>query len=265
MKKLLILTFLLHALILQSQKIFLDENKTQLNDSVKAKYFKLITTGDNPNVFKEVYFFITGEKESEIQYIKKSKKNLKDGKSITWHKNGHIKSESNYINNELQGKYYSWQENGKLKSEIDYTENKYNGILTTYWQNGNIKRKDYFKKGKFKNGVCYDSSGNQIKHYDYEIMPAYKGGDQDLLNDISANLIYPEKSRFSGIQGTVIVRFVVKEDGAVDKIDILKGVNAELNNEAMRVVSKLNRFKPGSCDGEPTPVYYMVPINFILK
>ncbi|HLP75266.1 MAG TPA: TonB family protein [Bacteroidales bacterium] len=265
MKKLLVPAFLLHALCLNSQKIFLDENKTPLKDSVKAEYFKLIIPDDNPNVFNERCFFITGENESETQYIRKSKKNLKNGKSTTWYKNGTLKNESDYSNNELQGKSSSWHENGRLKSEIDFTDNKYNGIIATYWQNGNIKRKDYFKKGKFENGTCYDSSGNQVKHYDYEIMPEYKGGDQGLLNDISANLIYPEISRSHGIQGTVIVRFVVKEDGVIDKIDILQGVNTELNNEAMRVVSKLNRFKPGFCDGEPTPVYYMVPIHFILK
>ncbi len=55
------------------------------------------------------------------------------------------------------------------------------------------------------------------------------------------------------------------EDGSISSLYILQGVNSELNNEAIRVISQLHKFKPGLVDGEPVPVYYMVPITFTLR
>jgi protein TonB len=57
----------------------------------------------------------------------------------------------------------------------------------------------------------------------------------------------------------------VTSKGGVDKVSILKGVDPELNAEAIRVVQTLPAFKPGKQGGKPVPVWYMVPINFTLK
>ncbi|MGB8490041.1 MAG: energy transducer TonB, partial [Bacteroidales bacterium] len=78
-------------------------------------------------------------------------------------------------------------------------------------------------------------------------------------------LNYPIKSINSGIHGRVLVRFTVNTDGTISSVGIQEGVSPELNEEAMRVVKKLKKFKPGYQDGEPVPVFYMVPITFILN
>jgi protein TonB len=98
-----------------------------------------------------------------------------------------------------------------------------------------------------------------------EQMPEYPGGDKELLNFIAVNTIYPGEAKEKGIQGRVIVRFIVNTEGNTEGISVLKGVDPLLDAEAIRVVSLLSGFKPGTQGGKPVPVWYMVPINFGLR
>jgi protein TonB len=98
-----------------------------------------------------------------------------------------------------------------------------------------------------------------------EEMPSYPGGDVELLKYIFAHIQYPEVAKENNIQGRVIVRFCVTAKGGVSQVSILKGVDPELDEEAMRVVRELPAFKPGKQGGKPVPVWYMVPITYTLK
>jgi protein TonB len=98
-----------------------------------------------------------------------------------------------------------------------------------------------------------------------EEMPEFPGGDIELLKYIFEHTNYPEVAKENNIQGKVIVRFCVTAKGTVSQISILKGVDPELDKEAMRVVATLPAFKPGKQGGKPVPVWYMVPIAYTLK
>lgn len=98
-----------------------------------------------------------------------------------------------------------------------------------------------------------------------EEMPMFPGGDAELLKYIAEHTQYPEIAKENNIQGKVIVRFCVTAKGGVSQVSILKGVDPELDKEAIRVVNTLPAFKPGKQGGKPVPVWYMVPINFTLK
>lgn len=98
-----------------------------------------------------------------------------------------------------------------------------------------------------------------------EEMPMFPGGETALLQYIAEHTQYPEVAKENNVQGKVIVRFCVTSKGGVDKVSILKGVDPELDKEAIRVVQTLPAFKPGKQGGKPVPVWYMVPINFTLK
>jgi protein TonB len=98
-----------------------------------------------------------------------------------------------------------------------------------------------------------------------EEMPMFPGGDPALLAYIAANTQYPEIAKENNIQGKVIVRFCVTSKGGVNQVSVLKGVDPELDKEAIRVVTTLPTFKPGKQGGKPVPVWYMVPIAFTLK
>ena len=98
-----------------------------------------------------------------------------------------------------------------------------------------------------------------------EEMPMFPGGDAALLKYVGEHTQYPEIAKENNIQGKVMVRFCVTPKGGVSQVSILKGVDPELDKEAMRVVTTLPAFKPGKQGGKPVPVWYMVPINFTLK
>jgi len=96
-------------------------------------------------------------------------------------------------------------------------------------------------------------------------MPLFPGGDAALLKYISNNTVYPPVAKTKGIQGKTIIRFVVDSTGNVGNATIIKGADPLLDEEALRVVRKLPKFKPGIKDGRAVAVYYMIPINFTLK
>jgi len=98
-----------------------------------------------------------------------------------------------------------------------------------------------------------------------EEMPMFPGGDIELLKYIMEHTTYPDIAKENNIQGRVIVRFCVTAKGGVSQVSVLKGVDPELDAEAIRVVNTLPAFKPGKQGGKPVPVWYMVPITFTLK
>jgi len=98
-----------------------------------------------------------------------------------------------------------------------------------------------------------------------EEMPMFPGGPTELLKYIGEHTNYPDIAKENNIQGRVIVRFCVTSKGGVSQVSILKGVDPELDAEAIRVVNTLPTFKPGKQGGKPVPVWYMVPITFTLK
>jgi protein TonB len=97
-----------------------------------------------------------------------------------------------------------------------------------------------------------------------EQMPEYTGGEKELFKFIQMNVQYPAMERDNHIQGTVIVGFVINEDGSVRDLEIKKSVSVGLDKEAQRVVKKL-KFNPGMQAGETVKVSYKVPVDFILK
>jgi protein TonB len=95
-----------------------------------------------------------------------------------------------------------------------------------------------------------------------EEMPEFPGGKQALLEYIQKNTVYPAEALNNNIQGRVILKFVVNTDGSVDRIEVLKGIDPLLDQEAVRVISTLPKFKPGRQSGVPVQVWYSVPVLF---
>ena len=98
-----------------------------------------------------------------------------------------------------------------------------------------------------------------------EEKPEYPGGNIALLKFIGEHLVYPEDARKNNIQGRVILKFVVNPDGSVDRIEILRGVDPLLDNEAIRVVNTLPKFRPGKQGGIPVSVWFTLPVHFKIK
>jgi periplasmic protein TonB len=98
-----------------------------------------------------------------------------------------------------------------------------------------------------------------------EDMPEFPGGEIALRKWIAANIKYPVIAAENGIQGKVYVQFVVDKDGSITNARIARGVDASLDQEALRVVNNLPKWKAGMQRGKPVRVSYTVPINFQLQ
>lgn len=97
-----------------------------------------------------------------------------------------------------------------------------------------------------------------------ENMPVYPGGDAALFKFISENIKYPPEAKEKGIQGKVILRFMIASDGSVEDITVVRGIDPLLDAEAVRVMSILPDWTPGTQGGKPVNVWYSVPISFSL-
>ena len=98
-----------------------------------------------------------------------------------------------------------------------------------------------------------------------EQMPEFPGGEVELFHYISKNIHYPQEAKEKGIQGRVFIGFVIEKDGSVSNVRNLRGVDSELDAEAMRVVESMPKWKPGMHNGEFVRVSYQIPIHFKLE
>ena len=96
-------------------------------------------------------------------------------------------------------------------------------------------------------------------------MPSFPGGKDALMRYIMENVVYPPDAAANGIQGTVLLRFVVSSTGDVTRVEVTRSANPLLDTEALRVISTLPRWKPGKQDGNPVPVWFSVPVIFELR
>ncbi|TRX66265.1 energy transducer TonB [Carboxylicivirga sp. M1479] len=98
-----------------------------------------------------------------------------------------------------------------------------------------------------------------------EDMPEFPGGEEALRKYIAQSVKYPVIAQENGIQGRVYVSFVVNTKGKVTDVKIARGVDPNLDKEAIRVVNAMPAWKPGKQRGKAVKVSYTVPINFVLQ
>ena len=98
-----------------------------------------------------------------------------------------------------------------------------------------------------------------------EQMPDFPGGESELYKYLQETIKYPPLAREAGIQGTVYVKFVVNKSGKISDVVILRGIGGGCDEEAVRVVQAMPDWKPGRQNGLPVPVYFTLPVKFILK
>lgn len=98
-----------------------------------------------------------------------------------------------------------------------------------------------------------------------EQMPMYPGGDGALMGYLRDNIHYPTVAAENGVQGRVVVGFVVERDGSITDVKILRGVDPSLDREAMRVVKNMPKWTPGKQNGSAVRVKFQVPVSFRLQ
>lgn len=98
-----------------------------------------------------------------------------------------------------------------------------------------------------------------------EQMPEFPGGEEALYQFLGSNLSYPDTAKEQNITGKVIVSFVVEKDGRITNAKVIKDIGGGCGDEALRVVNKMPRWKPGKQKGKPVRVQFSLPFVFNLE
>ena len=110
-----------------------------------------------------------------------------------------------------------------------------------------------------------DTPDNDSVFQIVEQMPEFPGGAEAMMKSIAGNVKYPEAAIDKNIEGRVFVSFVVEKDGSVSNVKVLRGIGGGCDEEAVRVISSMPKWKPGMHRGEPVRVSYQIPIWFKLE
>jgi periplasmic protein TonB len=94
--------------------------------------------------------------------------------------------------------------------------------------------------------------------------PEFEGGQEGLNKFVYKHIKYPASARRMNIEGTVYVGFVVNSDGSVSDAAIIKGISADCDKEALRVIQMMPKWRPGKQSGRPVRVKFVYPIKFKL-
>ena len=98
-----------------------------------------------------------------------------------------------------------------------------------------------------------------------EVMPEFPGGDQAMMDFVAKNVVYPQEARDKEISGRVMVSFIVEKDGSITDAKVVKGIGGGCDEEAVRVVNAMPKWKPGKQKGKPVRVSFMMPFTFKLQ
>lgn len=110
-----------------------------------------------------------------------------------------------------------------------------------------------------------ENNETQPVHQWAEVMPAYPGGDEGLYSFFSGEINYPDIAKKAGIEGRVILSFIVEKDGSVSNAKIARGIGGGCEEEALRVLQLCRKWHPGRQNGIPVRVTMMVPVIFNLN
>ena len=264
---------LVFTLVGKSQeKIFYNQNGDVVSNFQEAKYYK-ITLQNMPdsNHFKIKAYFKSGIIKSEVDYLVSDSK-LNNKNEFTYLDWFHILDHQKDINRLLRVTdnkvlpYLDWFNKLVLHKNINRFFEVVDGKVLTYYESGKLKRNDLFTNNNLINGKCYNQNGKEIAHFDYEVKPRFKNGEDSLKHFIGKHIYYPTSAGESSIQGKVIVAFVVEKDGSLSSFKVLRSLDPEFDKIALDAVKlTTKKWNPGLLDGEPSNFITVIPVSFRLE
>jgi len=156
--------------------------------------------------------------------------------------------------------------NPKIKS-LDSTKFKKIEIIS------DVKTVDTIKKEKLKSDsielqreekLHIPPSKKDTIYEHVDVMPEFLGGDAELAKWLSSNIHYPTIASEQGIQGRVVLKFVVRPDGSIDDVQVVRPLEPSCDKEAIQAVKQMPKWIPGKQGGNPVSVYFNLPIAFKL-
>ncbi|MDR2918973.1 MAG: energy transducer TonB [Tannerella sp.] len=110
--------------------------------------------------------------------------------------------------------------------------------------------------------ICYEPAPDF--YVAVEWMPEFPGGDKALMSYIQEKMVYPKDALKDSIQGRVVVSFIIEKDGSLSSIEVVRGITASLDKEAIRIIRSMPKWKPGEQRDKVVRVEYTLPIRFKL-
>jgi hypothetical protein len=208
----------------------------------------------------------------------------KKGKTVKVQKysiNRYLISEIDYSDFDKQkknGVYKTFWPNGQVKYSANYKKNILVGKVESFANSGYRKREELYTQGVMTQGICFDSTGNQIKYFPYQQLARFTECN-DVKNEEAAqlcfdenyskfldnNLEYPAEAKTQNIQGRVVAGFTVQTDGTISDIVIISDIGGGCGAEVERILGLFPTLIPAKEDGIPVKIRYKLPINFTLR
>ena len=218
-----------------------------------------------------------GVKTVEGQFID----NKKEGTWRRYHRQeGHLVSMGDYVDGRKAGEWEDFHPDGQVSFRYRYdAAERYSGPFTRYDSLGQVTSTGVYEAGEIVAVTYRDTINTPRETWKVvERMPRFTGcaevedakaaklcSENRLFDFLRSELRYPKRARRREIQGNVVIGFVVERDGQLSEIEALKGVSADLEAEALRVVRAMPAWQPGSVNGEAVRVQYNLPIRFKLE
>ena len=108
-------------------------------------------------------------------------------------------------------------------------------------------------------------TGQDSVYTTVDVFPEFQGGQVKMSKFIAKNLHYPEIAKRAGIQGKVLITFVVDKTGKIKNAKVLEGIGTGCDEEALRVINSMPKWKPGKHSGKKVDVQITMPIMFKLQ
>lgn len=204
-----------------------------------------------------------------------------NGTRTLYYKNGKIQSTSQWVDNKQRGTSLTFYDNGNPKGHSEVTQDgeRYKFYLskdgTDLLSNGsaivplsedNAKVSSFMDIGDYKVLAQFQVDEKNDTTYSFtEKQAEYKTGLEGLVKDLQNNVKYPTRARRLGVEGTVFVSFKVNKKGQATDIAVLKGIGAECDEEALRVVELLAaNWSPATHRGKPVATRFVLPVKYKL-
>lgn len=227
---------------------------------------------------ESIYYYENGNKKNLITYVD----GIPLGKSFKWYNNGTPKEESIYIDaNWKSAKHQKiinyWNEkgektvsdgNGFLESSDEYLTEKggyKDGFKYEKWTGHSLKNtfnyEEFYENGELISGVSYESDGTKNEYTSLEIRPEPKKGMKDFYEFIGKKFNYTKEAKKMNIKGRILLSFIVDKDGKIVEPKIINGLGYGLDEEAIRVITSYENWKPALQKGRRVRCSYQIPLS----
>ncbi len=225
-----------------------------------AEYYRVVKEVDG--LYRVNEYSIKSDSLHMTGVFKDKAQTIKEGEFIDYEK-GIPLSRMNFKDGKLTGQQITYYPSGEVFYTEEYINGKQEGYLRAYYKDGKLKREEKYEADVMKSGDCYLANGEKTEYFEFMTAAAYPTDDMaGLKKFLMDHIKYPRRALEDGIMGKVYVHFVVSKTGELEDVAIRKSASPLLDQEALRVVKAMPKWKPATIDGEAVDSFFSLPISF---